>query len=315
MFTFSFAPKFVGSVFSKALFVIVLFTAISTVKGQTTTFAQFFERNGSQDFVLTNNSTSADFASISGGSPILFLFSNVTGLEPSLQGTQNAHLFVTTNTTQVTSTSGSNLVQPLNKTVTVRIIRDTPTMPGVGNGARTNLLTIVFSPSGSAPTITGASNSAGITATTPDHNVAYTSDFVSFGLTTARNLSLSFSSVSPSLAAGAGSFLRDFTAAGSGTFASNPAPSPAIITAAAASLSGKVFTSASNGLKNAQVILTEADGTVHRASTGTYGNFQFSGIRSGQSVTLNVVSKRYAFAPQIVNLQGNLSDLIFNAAY
>ena len=40
----------------------------------TTTFAQFFEQNGTQDFVFTNNTTSATFNTVSGGSPIFFIF-------------------------------------------------------------------------------------------------------------------------------------------------------------------------------------------------------------------------------------------------
>ena len=128
-----------------------------------------------------------------------FIFSNITGLDPSLQGFQFAHLYVSTTTTVPAGVSGGTLTQPLSNAVTVQIIRDTPAPVGVGAGSRTNLLTVVFSPSAFSPGIAGSDggNSATLPATTPDNVVTFTSDFLGFGLTTSRNLSFSFSSVSP----------------------------------------------------------------------------------------------------------------------
>jgi hypothetical protein len=308
---------FVKVFFTFAVFGLSIFTSFLTVNGQTTTFAQFFERTGSQDFVFTNNTTSANFNAVSGGSAIFFLYQNISGLDPSLQPIQNAHLFVTTTTNLAASNNTGTLTQPLTQTVTVSIIRDTSAPVGVGSGARTNLLTIVFSPSTNTPGIVGAAggNSATISATTPDHVVTFTSDFLGFGLTTQRNLAFSFSSVAPSLSLGSGNFLQSFAAAASGTFASNPVPVYAPPTAASVVVSGRVLSANGSGLRNAQVILTESNGATHRTNTGSFGNYEFGGIEAGQTVTVSVISRRYSFNTQVVSPQENVSDLNFYADF
>ncbi|MGH9947063.1 MAG: hypothetical protein ACRD6X_07695 [Pyrinomonadaceae bacterium] len=296
-----------------AMFGFLFFSAELTVRAQTTTFAQFFERNGTQDFVLTNNTSSADFNAVGGGSPIFFIYSNITGLDPSLQGIQSAHLFLTTTTTQSGVSSGGSVTQPLNQTVTIQIIRDAPAPVGVGFGSRTNLLTAVFSPAGNTPGVVGSDggNSATMSATTPDHTVTFSSEFLLFGLTTQRNLALSFSSVAPSFALGSGSFLQNFEAAASGTFASSPPPIPFTITAASVSVSGRVLDGRGFGLGKSAVVLTESNGTRHLARTSTFGYFSFEGIQDGQSVIVSVESKRFSFSPRILSLTDNVSDLVF----
>lgn len=293
---------------------LLFFASILTVSGQTTTFAQFLEQNGTQDFVFTNNTSSAAFNTIGGGSPIAFRYQNISGLPPALQGFQDAHMFVTTTTTQPGAPNGGNVVQPFNQVVTVQIFRDTPAPIGVGSGSRTNLLTAIISPNANAPTISGSNggNSATFSATTPDHNVVFSSDFIGFGLTTDRNLGLSFSSVTPNLSL-SGSFLTSFTAAGTGTFASNPPPVYVPPTAAGASVSGQVFATSGVGLRNAKVLLTDASGTTYKTVTGSFGQYSFPEIASGQTVIVTVISQRYTFQTQVVNLQENISDLNFFA--
>lgn len=296
--------------FSIYFLIAVVFSAFN-VSAQTTTFAQFLENNGTQDFVFTNNSTNASFNTVPGGSSISFRYQNISGLDPSLQGFQNAHLTISTTATQTAVNNSGNLSQPLDQIVTVEITRDTPAP--VGNGTRRNLLTAVFSSSGNTPVINGNSSSATLNAATPNHNVTFTSDFIRFTTTTARNLSFSFSSVTPVLAIGAGNFLDSFTAAGTGTFASNPVPSVIIPTAASAEVGGRVLTSDGRALRNAKVVLVESDGTIHRTQTGTFGHFNFAGISVGQTVVISVNSKRYSFASQIVPLNDTISELNFTA--
>lgn len=307
--------KFARLLQTFAIFNLLLFSSFATGYGQTTTFAQFFERNGTQDFVFTNNTTSANFDAVSGGSPIFFIYSNIVGLDPSLQGIQNAHLFITTTTTQSGTLSGGTVTQPLNQTVTVQIIRDTPAPPGVGSGSGTNLLTAVFSPSGNTPAIVGSNggNSATLSATTPDHVVTFTSDFLLFGLTTQRNLAFSFSSVAPSLALGSGSFLQSVAAAGSGTFASSPPPVPFTTSSAPVSVGGRVLSRNGRGLSNATVTIIEADGTQHSARTGTFGHFRFGDIEAGQTVLVSVRSKQFTFTPMVIQLEDSIDDLSFVA--
>ncbi len=294
-----------------ALSLTLLVVSASNLHGQTTTFAQFFEQSGGQDFVFTNNVTSADFNAVSGGSQIFFLYQNIAGLDPSLQGIQSARLFVTTTTTQVATLNAGTVNQPMNQTITVEIIRDTPAP--VGDGSKTNLLTAVIAPAGQTPGIIGTSggNSATLSATTPDHVVTFSSDFLLFGLTTQRNLAFSFSSVTPSILIGGGNFLQDFTAAASGTFASSPPPTVFVTTSADVSISGRVVSEFGLGLRQAAVTLTKEDGTTLKVNTGNLGYFNFDGLDAGESVIVTVQSKRYRFSPRLITLHENVSDLNF----
>lgn len=293
------------------VFGLFLFAFALQPLAQTTTFAQFIEQNGTQDFVLTNNSSSASFSTISGGSPISFRYQNISGLPAALTGFQDAHLTVTTTTTQTAALSGGSISQPLNQTVTIQITRDTPAPAGTGGGTRTNLLTVVFSPSVNTPEINGSEggNIATMAATTPNHVVTFTSDFLSFASTTARNSSFSFSSVTPALSIDAGSFLRSFDAAATGTFASNPVPVYAPPTASSVALGGRVTTASGQAIRGAQVALTQADGTVLKTTTNSFGNFEFAGIEAGQIVTVEVVARRYSFAPRVVAVDEELRSL------
>lgn len=293
--------------------VMLVLSSFFSIQGQTTTFAQFVEQGGAQDFVFTNNTGSATFNTVSGGAAISFVYQNIGNLPPVLQGAQSAHLNITATTTQSAASSAGNLTQPLNQTVTISIIRDTPTPAGIGVGSRTNLLTAVITTASSTPDIVGSANgnSATVSATTAPQNVVFSSDFIGFAASTQRNLGLSFSSVTPALNLGAGGFLQSFTAAGAGTFASSPAPVFSPPTAAAVVLGGRVLSESGNGLSGAKVSLTEADGTIHETTTGSFGRYEFAGIESGQAVTITVTSKRYRFTPRIVSLEDNVADLDF----
>lgn len=299
-----------------ALFVVFFTALVSTTRAQTTTFAQFLQFSASQDFVFTNNTTNADFRTITGGSSVLFIYSNISGLHSSLQGGQSAHLFITPTTTTAPSTlSGSALTQPLNQTVVIRIIRDTPTPPTVGVGLRTNLLTATISTNTATPSITGTDtgNSGTFSVTTPDHTVVFTSDFLSFATTTQRNLALSFSSVQPTFAQGTNNFLQSFTAAGTGTFASNPVPIALGPTAASVSVSGRVLAPSGQGVSGARVLLTESDGSTRMSLTNAFGYYSFSDISAGQTAVLSVNSKRYSFESQVITVTEDISDLNFTA--
>jgi hypothetical protein len=295
-------------IFANLIFGLLFFSSVLIANAQTTTFAQFVQFPAANDFVFTNNTGSADFSTIGGGSPVLFFYSAIASLDPSLSTPQSAHIFIASTTTQP---AFGAFTQPFDQTVTVQIIRDTPAPVGVGTGTRRNLLTAVISPSATQPALDGSGNSANFQATTPNHVVTFSSDFLRFGLTTSRNMALSFSSVTPNLSLGAGNFLASFAAAATGTFASNPPPIYAIPTAASVGVSGRVLTSNGSGLRNAEVVLTEASGTVHTAKTSSFGLYHFDGILSGQTVTLSVNSKRYAFNTQVVSVQDNIADADF----
>lgn len=287
---------------------VLLFGSTQSIQAQSSvTFAQFVERNGSQDFVFTNNSSNANFQTVAGGSPIFFFFQNISGLPAELQGAQSATLILSSNITQAASPSGGVINQPIDQVTTITIFRDTPAT--VGSGLRRNLLSISFSQNQTVPQITGADqgNSATFSATTsptsPDQNVIFTSDFLRFDGTTERNLAFSFSSVLPRFELGAGNFLQSFTAAGSGTFASNPAPvyNPPP-TAAAATVRGRVTTANNIGIRRVLITMTNSDGTSISTLTNSSGYFRFRHVTVGQNYFFSASSRNYEFTEPFKSL-------------
>jgi len=300
--------------FSFVAFCLV-FGSAQFVQAQIVTFAQFIERNGTQDFRFTNNTTSATFETVTGGSEIFFRYQNVSGLPAELQGFQDAHLYSTNTTNQTTVISGGDIKQPFNNVYEIQMLRDTPAQ--FGSGTRRNLLTIRFSPSTSSASLSGpdGGNSASFSATTPDQVVVFTSDFLNFNNSTQRNLALSFSSVITSLQNGTGNFLQNFTAAGSGTIASNPAPTFNAPTAAPASISGRVLNSRGRGIGRVSMeLLDTISGEIRQTQTNGDGSYSFGGIPSGQFYILTASRYHFIFEPSSIPVQVNedMQDLNFN---
>ncbi|MBK6750326.1 MAG: carboxypeptidase regulatory-like domain-containing protein [Acidobacteria bacterium] len=75
-------------------------------------------------------------------------------------------------------------------------------------------------------------------------------------------------------------------------------------------VSGRVSLAAGNGIRNVQVALVEADGTLHVTKTGSFGYYRFEDIPAGQTVIVSVAAKRYTFNPstRIVSLNEDLAD-------
>lgn len=295
----------VNCAFSAAIVLALIFTA----KAQTVTFGEFNE-DDVQAFVFTNNTSSATFNTISGGSAVQFRYKSITGLPPSLTGFQSAHVTITSTTLTAATAGGGNLTQPLDQTITIAILRDTPAPILTGTGARTNLLTVVITTNSSPPDIVGGTGAqaASFSASTTPQNVVYSSDFINFSMTTQRNLGLGFSAVTPGINLGAGNFLQSFRSDAVGNFASNPVPTYAPPTAAAVVISGRVLSEGGAGLRRANVTLIEANGTRHDTTTGNFGRYEFPGIEAGQTVTVTVSSKRYRYNPRIITLRDSIAD-------
>src|SRR5215204_3196639 len=194
-----------------AFFIFLTISAVTFGQAQTVTFGQFFERNGTQDFVFTNNTTNATFQTVADGSAIYFIYQNTAGLPAVLQGPQLAHVYITASTiTPAFQVAGDppRDNQRFSGTFTIQIIRDT--IAGVGTGTQRNLLTAIITPDGTTQsTLAGddLSDAAAYTASDARQTVVYTSDFLGFLPTSVDNLSISLSSVNPNLSIGAGSFL------------------------------------------------------------------------------------------------------------
>lgn len=294
------------SFFIFAAFLLLATGFASTAKAQVT-IGQFIQQGGGSDFRFVNNTTSGDFETIPTGSLVTFQYFNVT-VDPELQGNQDAILTMTGTTTSTATLDTNTVLQPVNGTLTIAIIRTNPA--STGSGSRTNLLTVViegpFNPA--PPNITGANggNSGAFSATTPDHTITFTSDFVDFSSSLARNAALSFSGLTPSMSINPNGFANSWVAAGTGTFgASFP-------TAASTSVSGRILKSNGFGLGRVNLELRDvASGSVYHAQTRGDGSFVFNGVPVGGNYILTPKRKRYVFAPDsiVISLFDEISGI------
>lgn len=81
-------------------------------------------------------------------------------------------------------------------------------------------------------------------------------------------------------------------------------------TAANVSVSGRTLTPEGYGLRNAIVTLTDAQGVTRSARTSTFGYFRFDDVAVGETYIIGVTSKRYQFAPQVIAVNDEVTDLI-----
>ena len=296
------------------IFCLLILGLLQSVQAQQNNFAQINQPSGNvpPGFFFTNNGgTSGTLASAPGGTPIEFRYQNVNGLlDPSLQGTQCAILTMQANTNTPALPQNPPGVRQDFQTVSIVITRCQPAP--VGRGNRNILLQVTITTG--RPNIFGdlGERSATFAASTPGENVTFYSDFLDFNGSTNRNFSLSFSDINPALTLGPGDFLNSFSAYGSGTFAANPIPTVCCITTAASvNISGRIMAPNGRGLSNATVMLTQADGTVQTTRSTSLGYYRFTDISAGQSVIVNVASKRYVFQPSILNLAEEVQGLDF----
>jgi hypothetical protein len=84
-------------------------------------------------------------------------------------------------------------------------------------------------------------------------------------------------------------------------------------TAATVAISGRVATANGRAISRAVVTLTNSNGGTRTLLTNTFGYFRFSEVEAGQIYVVSVSSKRYQFAPQILSVSEEISDLIFTA--
>jgi len=95
-----------------------------------------------------------------------------------------------------------------------------------------------------------------------------------------------------------------------GGFFTSPALAP---TAAAVSISGRVITPQTLGLTNALVTLTDMQGNSKTVMTGKSGRYRFINVVAGETYILSVSSKRYIYAPQMITLNEDLTEVNFMA--
>ena len=82
-------------------------------------------------------------------------------------------------------------------------------------------------------------------------------------------------------------------------------------TAAGVAVAGRVLTPDGRGVRNAIVTITAADGSIRRATTSSFGNYQFDDVESGGSYVVGVSNKRYRFASRVLQVVDSVSDVDF----
>lgn len=82
-------------------------------------------------------------------------------------------------------------------------------------------------------------------------------------------------------------------------------------TAANASVSGRVILPFGGGLTRARVTLTDSQGNSRSVFTGKFGRFNFDEVATGATYIVSVSARRYNFAPQVITVSEDISELTF----
>ncbi len=84
--------------------------------------------------------------------------------------------------------------------------------------------------------------------------------------------------------------------------------------AAAVSVSGRVTTAGGQGVGNTLVSITDQSGVARSgALTSSFGYYRFDDVAVGGTYTITVISKRYVFTPQTLQVNDNITDVNFVA--
>ncbi len=78
-----------------------------------------------------------------------------------------------------------------------------------------------------------------------------------------------------------------------------------------ADVSGRVMTTDGLGLRNAIVSITGSNGVKQISPTSSLGYFSFSGIVTGETYTVSVISKRYRFGSRVIQVDSDLANVDF----
>ncbi len=90
-------------------------------------------------------------------------------------------------------------------------------------------------------------------------------------------------------------------------------PAFGISTAATVAVSGKVLSPKGRAVANARVTLTTSSGETLTTVTDEFGNYQFSDVVAGGTVTIDIKSRLYTFETQILSLSEETNGLNFTA--
>lgn len=196
----------------------------TAAQAQLTTFAQFTQSGGVRPFSFTNAGAASTFA-LNSPLNVNFVYQVLNDYNGNgFAATIPAMMTLTSDVASLGQVLGGFRNQPMTN-ITMTFTANTPV-----NG-KTNLLTIVANAGGttSGGSLFGANasstaNFAGSQNGGTGDSVTMTSDFLSFTSTTQRDYSLSLNAATPNFSLNGNGYLNSFTADGTGTFASDPAP-------------------------------------------------------------------------------------------
>ncbi len=83
--------------------------------------------------------------------------------------------------------------------------------------------------------------------------------------------------------------------------------------AANVNVGGRVVTAGGNGVSNAVVYFTDSQGVTRTARTGSLGYFRFDDVLAGETYVVVIGHKRYTFAPRVVTVEDEITELDFVA--
>ena len=83
-------------------------------------------------------------------------------------------------------------------------------------------------------------------------------------------------------------------------------------TAASVTIGGRVTTPDGRGLRNALVALTDQGGETRTTLTGAFGYYRFADVGAGETYLVAVTSKRYQFAPLVLNVTEEMKNVNFS---
>lgn len=81
-------------------------------------------------------------------------------------------------------------------------------------------------------------------------------------------------------------------------------------TAASADVSGRVLKTNGRAISYALVSITNQQGVVRTVKVNGFGYFNFRDVEAGQSYVVQVSAKRHLFAPQVIAINEDISDLV-----
>ena len=78
-------------------------------------------------------------------------------------------------------------------------------------------------------------------------------------------------------------------------------------------ISARLITPGGRGVSSAIISARSASGSLSFAVANPFGYFRFKNLTRGENIVLAISSKRYEFAPQLISLNDDLTEIVFTS--